>query len=50
LKSISDRKPTAMDDYAESYAVKDIHQTIEEYERKRITFFVAAIGQDRGCD
>lgn len=30
-----------------SYALKDMQQTIEEYERKGITFLAAAIGQDR---
>ncbi|MED4584657.1 AAA family ATPase [Brevibacillus choshinensis] len=47
LISISDGQPKAMDDYTGSYAVKDMQQTIEEYERKGITFLAAAIGQDR---
>lgn len=47
LISISDGQPKAMDDYTGSYAVTDMQQTIEEYERKGITFLAAAIGQDR---
>ncbi|MED1782811.1 nitric oxide reductase activation protein NorD [Brevibacillus fortis] len=47
LISISDGQPKAMDDYTGSYAVKDIQQTIQEYERKGITFLAAAIGQDK---
>lgn len=47
LISISDGQPKAMDDYTGSYAVKDMQQTIEEYERKGITFLAAAIGQDK---
>lgn len=45
--SISDGQPKAMDNYAGSYAVKDMQQTIAEYERKGITFLAAAIGQDK---
>ncbi|WP_197081238.1 vWA domain-containing protein [Gordoniibacillus kamchatkensis] len=47
LISISDGQPKAMDDYTGSYAVQDMQQTIEEYERKGITFLAAAIGQDK---
>ncbi|WP_235857338.1 vWA domain-containing protein [Paenibacillus albiflavus] len=47
LISISDGQPKAMDDYTGSYAVTDMQQTIEEYERKGITFLAAAIGQDK---
>lgn len=47
LISISDGQPKAMDDYTGSYAVADMQQTIEEYERKGITFLAAAIGQDK---
>lgn len=47
LISISDGQPKAMDDYTGSYAVKDMQQTIQEYERKGITFLAAAIGQDK---
>jgi nitric oxide reductase activation protein len=47
LINISDGQPKAMDDYTGSYAVKDMQQTIEEYERKGITFLAAAIGQDK---
>ncbi|WP_134685800.1 vWA domain-containing protein [Brevibacillus migulae] len=47
LISISDGQPKAMDDYTGSYAMKDMRQTIEEYERKGITFLAAAIGQDK---
>ena len=47
LISISDGQPKAMDDYTGSYAVKDMQQTIAEYERKGITFLSAAIGQDK---
>ncbi|MFB6465472.1 nitric oxide reductase activation protein NorD [Cytobacillus sp. Hz8] len=45
--SISDGQPKAMPDYTGSYAVKDMQQTIAEYERKGITFLAAAIGQDK---
>lgn len=47
LISISDGQPKAMDDYTGSYAVNDMRQTIEEYERKGVTFLAAAIGQDK---
>ncbi|MEK8132039.1 nitric oxide reductase activation protein NorD [Paenibacillus filicis] len=47
LVSISDGQPKAMDNYTGSYAVSDMQQTIEEYERKGITFLAAAIGQDK---
>jgi len=47
LISISDGQPKAMDDYTGSYAAHDIKQTIDEYERKGITFLAAAIGQDK---
>ncbi|WNC15691.1 AAA family ATPase [Brevibacillus brevis] len=47
LISISDGQPKAMDDYTGSYAVADMQQTIEEYERIGITFLAAAIGQDK---
>ncbi|NOV00582.1 vWA domain-containing protein [Paenibacillus planticolens] len=47
LISISDGQPKAMDDYTGSYAVTDMQQTLEEYERKGITFLAAAIGQDK---
>ncbi|KTD86734.1 vWA domain-containing protein [Paenibacillus etheri] len=47
LISISDGQPKAMDDYTGRYAVTDMQQTIEEYERKGITFLAAAIGQDK---
>ncbi|MNO08224.1 hypothetical protein D3C81_2307730 [compost metagenome] len=36
-----------MDDYTGNYAIKDMQQTIAEYERKGITFLAAAIGQDK---
>ncbi|MGZ9583325.1 vWA domain-containing protein [Paenibacillus marinisediminis] len=47
LISISDGQPKAMDNYTGRYAVTDMQQTIEEYERKGITFLAAAIGQDK---
>lgn len=47
LISISDGQPKAMDDYTGSYAVADMQQTIQEYERKGIAFLAAAIGQDK---
>ncbi|MGG1659380.1 vWA domain-containing protein [Brevibacillus sp. NRS-1366] len=47
LISISDGQPKAMDDYTGSYAAFDMQQTIQEYERKGITFLAAAIGQDK---
>ncbi|WP_409175875.1 vWA domain-containing protein [Brevibacillus fortis] len=47
LISISDGQPKAMDDYSGSYAVTDMKQTIQEYERKGVTFLAAAIGQDK---
>ncbi|RKN75909.1 nitric oxide reductase activation protein NorD [Paenibacillus ginsengarvi] len=47
LISISDGQPKAMDDYTDRYAVQDMQQTIEQYERKGITFLAAAIGQDK---
>ncbi|NOU89772.1 AAA domain-containing protein [Paenibacillus sp. LMG 31460] len=47
LISISDGQPKAMDDYTGNYAIKDMQQTIAEYERKGITFLAAAIGQDK---
>lgn len=47
LISISDGQPKAMDDYTGSYAVADMKQTIQEYERKGVTFLAAAIGQDK---
>jgi len=47
LISISDGQPKAMDNYTGRYAVSDMQQTIEEYERKGITFLAAAIGQDK---
>lgn len=47
LISISDGQPKAMDDYTGNYAKTDMQQTIEEYERKGITFLAAAIGQDK---
>ncbi|QRG70610.1 nitric oxide reductase activation protein NorD [Brevibacillus choshinensis] len=47
LISISDGQPKAMDDYAGSYAVTDMQQTIQEYERRGIAFLAAAIGQDK---
>ena len=47
LINISDGQPKAMDDYTGSYAVKDMQQTIEEYERKGIAFLAATIGQDK---
>lgn len=47
LISISDGQPKAMDDYTGSYAVNDMKQTIQEYERKGITVLAAAIGQDK---
>ncbi|GIP33976.1 nitric oxide reductase activation protein NorD [Paenibacillus sp. J2TS4] len=47
LISISDGQPKAMDDYTGSYAITDMQQIIEEYERKGITFLAAAIGQDK---
>ncbi|WP_238327568.1 vWA domain-containing protein [Paenibacillus gorillae] len=47
LISISDGQPKAMDNYTGSYAVTDMQQTIEEYERKGVTFLAAAIGQDK---
>ncbi|REK77764.1 vWA domain-containing protein [Paenibacillus paeoniae] len=47
LISISDGQPKAMDDYTGSYAIQDMQRTIEEYERKGITFLASAIGQDK---
>ncbi|WNQ12521.1 nitric oxide reductase activation protein NorD [Paenibacillus aurantius] len=47
LISISDGQPKAIDNYTGRYAVTDMQQTIEEYERKGITFLAAAIGQDK---
>lgn len=47
LISISDGQPKAMEDYTGSYAIKDMQQTIAQYERKGITFLAAAIGQDK---
>ncbi|MCR8634585.1 vWA domain-containing protein [Paenibacillus radicis (ex Xue et al. 2023)] len=47
LISISDGQPKAMEDYTGNYAIKDMQQTIAEYERKGITFLAAAIGQDK---
>jgi nitric oxide reductase NorD protein len=47
LISISDGQPKAMDDYTGNYAIKEMQQTIAEYERKGITFLAAAIGQDK---
>ncbi|WP_405079305.1 vWA domain-containing protein [Paenibacillus chitinolyticus] len=47
LISISDGQPKAMDDYTGTYAVRDMQQTMAEYERKGITFLAAAIGQDK---
>ncbi|MBP1995514.1 AAA family ATPase [Paenibacillus eucommiae] len=47
LISISDGQPKAMEDYTGNYAIKDMQQTIDEYERKGITFLAAAIGQDK---
>ncbi|TBL80395.1 AAA family ATPase [Paenibacillus thalictri] len=47
LVSISDGQPKAMDNYTGSYAVTDMQQTIEQFERKGITFLAAAIGQDK---
>ncbi|NUU61872.1 vWA domain-containing protein [Paenibacillus agri] len=47
LISISDGQPKAMDNYTGRYAITDMQQTIEEYERKGITFLAAAIGQDK---
>lgn len=47
LISISDGQPKAMDNYTGTYAASDMQQTIEEYERKGITFLAAAIGQDK---
>lgn len=47
LISISDGQPKAMDDYTGNYAISDMQQTIEEFERKGITFLAAAIGQDK---
>ncbi|WP_268626675.1 vWA domain-containing protein [Paenibacillus alvei] len=47
LISISDGQPKAMDDYTGDYAVNDMQQTIEEYERKGVRFLAAAIGQDK---
>ncbi|MEJ8545384.1 nitric oxide reductase activation protein NorD [Brevibacillus borstelensis] len=47
LISISDGQPKAMDEYTGSYAITDMKQTIEEYERKGVAFLAAAIGQDK---
>ncbi|MFC3745166.1 vWA domain-containing protein [Paenibacillus sp. GCM10012306] len=47
LISISDGQPKAMENYTGRYATSDMQQTIEEYERKGITFLAAAIGQDK---
>lgn len=47
LISISDGQPKAMDDYSGGYAIADMQQTIEEYERKGVRFLAAAIGQDK---
>ena len=47
LISISDGQPKAMDDYTGNYAINDMQQTIEEYERKGVRFLAAAIGQDK---
>lgn len=47
LISISDGQPKAMENYTGDYALKDMQQTIAEYERKGISFLAAAIGQDK---
>lgn len=47
LISISDGQPKAMDDYTGTYAVSDMQQTIDEYERIGVRFLAAAIGQDK---
>lgn len=47
LISISDGQPKAMENYTGSYAMGDMRRTIEEYERKGITFLAAAIGHDK---
>ncbi|UPK41630.1 vWA domain-containing protein [Paenibacillus pabuli] len=47
LISISDGQPKAMENYTGSYAIKDMQQTIEAYERKGVTFLASAIGQDK---
>lgn len=47
LISISDGQPKAMEDYTGNYAIRDMQQTIAEYERKGIAFLAAAIGQDK---
>lgn len=47
LISISDGQPKAMDDYTGAYAIRDMQQTMAEYERRGVTFLAAAIGQDK---
>jgi nitric oxide reductase activation protein len=47
LISISAGQPKAMDDYTGAYAVSDMQQTIDEYERIGVRFLAAAIGQDK---
>jgi nitric oxide reductase activation protein len=47
LISISDGQPKAMGNYTGSYAIRDMQQTIEAYERKGVTFLASAIGQDK---
>ncbi|MBD2871116.1 vWA domain-containing protein [Paenibacillus arenilitoris] len=47
LISISDGQPKAMDDYAGEPAIRDMRQTIAEFERKGVKCLAAAIGQDK---
>ncbi|QHT61458.1 AAA domain-containing protein [Paenibacillus lycopersici] len=47
LISLSDGQPKAMEDYAGSVAMRDMRQTIAEFERKGVTMLAAAIGQDK---
>ncbi|MFS0838089.1 vWA domain-containing protein [Paenibacillus sp. 1P03SA] len=47
LISISDGQSKAMDDYTGAYAIRDMQQTMAEYERRGVTFLAAAIGQDK---
>lgn len=44
---ISDGKPRALTDYTGNKAEEDMKNIISEYTRKGITFFAAAIGQDK---
>lgn len=45
--SISDGQPKAIPDYTGDVAIADMKKTLQEYRRKGILFFAAAIGQDK---